>query len=52
MRLERVANGAPRFVFHSGTITQIQINKAFVFFEGARNCKDLSVTDLKVAGKA
>ena len=33
-------------------VNKIQVNKAFVFSEGARNCKDFSVTDLTAHGKA
>ncbi len=52
MCLERITDGVPRYIAYPGAITQIQVDKALVFSEGARNSKDFSVTDLKVAGKA
>jgi hypothetical protein len=53
MRLERIANGIPRFLaHHNGTITtQMSFNTAFVFSYGVRNFKNLSVTILNVARK-
>jgi hypothetical protein len=52
MCLERITDGAPRFVAHPENPTKIQFNKTFVFSEGARNCKNFSVTDLRDVGKA
>jgi hypothetical protein len=53
MCLERIADCVPRFVAHpKGIMVNIQIKMAFVFFEGARNCKDFSVAILRAAGKA
>jgi hypothetical protein len=51
MCLERITDGVPRFVAHPARI-KIQVNEAFVVSEDACDCKDLSVTDLKVAGNA
>jgi hypothetical protein len=51
MCLERITDGSPRYVVRNEATTKKQVNKAFVFFEGARNCKDFSVTDLSAPGK-
>jgi hypothetical protein len=52
MRLERIANGAPRFVIHIGQIrAQSQYNETFVLSESARNCKNLPVAKRTVTGK-
>jgi hypothetical protein len=52
MRLERIANGAPGFLLHNKAITtQMQLHEAFVFSEGARNCKEFSVTGLVIRVK-
>jgi hypothetical protein len=49
MCLERIANGAPRFLVHTaGIIPQTQVNEAFVFSDSVRNCKKLPVADINV----
>jgi hypothetical protein len=50
--LEIIANRVPRSVAHRQIQPNRQVNKAFVFSEGARNCKDFSVANLTGAGKA
>jgi hypothetical protein len=49
MCFERITDGAPRFVAHPAR-TKIQVNKAFVFSEGASDCKKFLVTDLRAVG--
>jgi hypothetical protein len=51
MCLERIADGVPRLVAHPKIMFKHQVNKASIFFEGARNFKDFSVTILRAAGK-
>jgi hypothetical protein len=49
MCLERIANGAPRFVVYLlEKPRKIQFNEAVVFFEGVSECKDFSVTNLQL----
>jgi hypothetical protein len=51
--LERIANGAPRFVVRLEEIPiqcKMQINKTSVVSEGARHCKKFSVSYTTVAG--
>jgi hypothetical protein len=54
MRLERIANGAPRVVIHIEAVTrpQFQFKETFVFSDSARDCNELSVTNRTVVGKA
>jgi hypothetical protein len=52
MHLERIADGVPRFVTHVKVMMKSQVNEAFVFSEGVRNCKDFSITNLRVVGMA
>jgi hypothetical protein len=50
MSLERITDGAPRFVvLPEAAIAKIQFDEAFVFSESARNCKEFSITNLEVA---
>jgi hypothetical protein len=45
MRLERIANGAPRFVVRTKAMTRpFQFNETLVFSEDARNCNEFSIT--------
>jgi hypothetical protein len=52
MHLERIADGVPRFVAHANVFMKSQVNEAFVFSEGVRNCKGFSITNLNVVEKA
>jgi hypothetical protein len=54
MCLEKIADCVPRLVAHPKVIHRIQVNKAFIFFDGASDCKEILVTDIKgkVYGKA
>jgi hypothetical protein len=52
MFLERITDGAPHFVVHPNAMPKFQFDEAFVFSDSVRDCKNFSVTDLKVAGKA
>jgi hypothetical protein len=59
MCLERITDDAPRFVprrlaeaSSKHDITKIQFQKAFVFSEGASDCKDFSVSDTMAVGEA
>jgi hypothetical protein len=50
MCIERIAKEAPRYVAHIRAI-KLQFSEAFVLLEGARDCNDFSVSDLKAARK-
>jgi hypothetical protein len=53
MRLERIADCAPRFVIYIGVMRpQFQFDETSVLSESARDCNDFLVTNISVAGKA
>jgi hypothetical protein len=46
MRLEIIAEYVPGIFAHANVMCKIQVNKTFVFSEGARKCKDYSASIL------
>jgi hypothetical protein len=50
MRLERIANGAPRLFVHRDAAIRQQIQEDLCFSDSNRNCKNLLVAVKKVLG--